>query len=65
MRWHFTSSNMLLSGFVCIGLPSERLNELEIPMMVVNNRERYKTAYTLTVDYRHGWCISSVGAEFD
>lgn len=42
------------SGFVCIGLPSDRLAELEIPMMVANNRERYKTAYTLTVDYKHG-----------
>jgi 3,4-dihydroxy-2-butanone 4-phosphate synthase len=23
-------------------------------MMVPNNQERYKTAYTITVDYRHG-----------
>lgn len=42
------------SGYICISLPEERLNELEIPMMVPNNQERHKTAYTVTVDYRHG-----------
>jgi len=65
MRWRFIFANALLSGFVCIGLPSDRLAELEIPMMVANNRERYKTAYTLTVDYKHGWFFSSVSAELD
>ncbi|KAG1723234.1 3,4-dihydroxy-2-butanone 4-phosphate synthase-domain-containing protein [Suillus paluster] len=42
------------SGYICISLPEERLNELEIPMMVPNNQERHKTAYTITVDYKHG-----------
>lgn len=42
------------SGFVCIALPQQRLDELEIPMMVTNNNERYRTAYALTVDYKHG-----------
>ncbi|KAI5999426.1 3,4-dihydroxy-2-butanone 4-phosphate synthase [Pisolithus orientalis] len=42
------------SGFVCIALPQQRLDELEIPMMVANNNERYRTAYALTVDYKHG-----------
>lgn len=42
------------SGYICISLPEERLNELEIPMMVPNNQERHKTAYTVTVDYKHG-----------
>lgn len=27
------------SGYICISLPEERLNELEIPMMVPNNQE--------------------------
>ncbi|KAG1766426.1 3,4-dihydroxy-2-butanone 4-phosphate synthase-domain-containing protein [Suillus occidentalis] len=42
------------SGYICISLPEERLNELEIPMMVPNNQERHKTAYTIIVDYGHG-----------
>jgi len=42
------------SGYICIALPEERLAELEIPMMVPNNTERHRTAYTVTVDYKHG-----------
>jgi 3,4-dihydroxy-2-butanone 4-phosphate synthase len=42
------------SGYICISLPEERLNELEIRMMVPENQERHKTAYTITVDYKHG-----------
>ncbi|THG94816.1 hypothetical protein EW145_g8072 [Phellinidium pouzarii] len=41
------------SGYICIALPGERLEELEIPMMVSDNQDRNKTAYTVTVDYRH------------
>ncbi|KAG1757856.1 GTP cyclohydrolase II [Suillus lakei] len=43
-----------MAGYICISHPEERLNELEIPMMILNNQERHKTAYTITVDYRHG-----------
>lgn len=42
------------SGYICIALPGERLEELDIPMMVPNNQERHRTAYTVTVDYKHG-----------
>jgi len=42
------------SGYVCIALPAERLQALNIPMMVPDNQERHKTAYTVTVDYKHG-----------
>jgi len=42
------------SGYVCIALPQERIEELEIPMMVSKNTDRNKTAYTVTVDYKHG-----------
>ncbi|OJA20652.1 hypothetical protein AZE42_10609 [Rhizopogon vesiculosus] len=42
------------SGYICISLPEGRLNQLEIPMMVPDNQERHKTAYTVTVDYKHG-----------
>jgi 3,4-dihydroxy-2-butanone 4-phosphate synthase len=42
------------SGYICISLPSERLEELDIPMMVPNNTEKHRTAYTVTVDYKIG-----------
>ncbi|KAJ7588111.1 GTP cyclohydrolase II [Mycena floridula] len=41
------------SGYICIALPGDRLDELKIPMMVPENQERHKTAYTVTVDYKH------------
>ncbi|CAK5274000.1 unnamed protein product [Mycena citricolor] len=42
------------SGYICIALPGDRLKELDIPMMVPDNQERHRTAYTVTVDYKHG-----------
>ncbi|CAM2188465.1 3,4-dihydroxy-2-butanone 4-phosphate synthase / GTP cyclohydrolase-2 [Paraburkholderia sacchari] len=42
------------SGMLCVGLAGERLDELELPLMVERNTDSMKTAYTITVDYRHG-----------
>jgi 3,4-dihydroxy 2-butanone 4-phosphate synthase/GTP cyclohydrolase II len=42
------------SGVICAGLPGERLDELNLPLMVARNTESLSTAYTVTVDYRHG-----------
>jgi len=42
------------SGYICIALPRERLEELEIPMMVAQNEDPHRTAYTITVDYKYG-----------
>lgn len=42
------------SGYICISLPGERLDQLEIPMMFPENQERHKTAYAVTVDHRTG-----------
>ncbi|KZT07414.1 uncharacterized protein LAESUDRAFT_109616 [Laetiporus sulphureus 93-53] len=42
------------SGYVCIALPGERLDELVIPMMVAENQDPHRTAYTVTIDYRIG-----------
>jgi len=50
MAWFIKHS----SGYICISLPQDRLEELDIPMMVPNNTEKHKTAYTITVDYKHG-----------
>ncbi|KAI0248994.1 3,4-dihydroxy-2-butanone 4-phosphate synthase [Lactifluus subvellereus] len=42
------------SGYICTSLPGDRLEALSIPMMVPQNEERHRTAYTVTVDYKHG-----------
>ncbi|KAF7370639.1 3,4-dihydroxy-2-butanone 4-phosphate synthase [Mycena sanguinolenta] len=42
------------SGYICIALPGDRLEQLDLPMMVPQNQERHRTAYTITVDYKHG-----------
>ncbi|KAI1784668.1 3,4-dihydroxy-2-butanone 4-phosphate synthase [Ganoderma leucocontextum] len=42
------------SGYICVSLPGSRLEELQIPMMVPENEDRHRTAYTVTVDYKHG-----------
>ncbi|PWN21408.1 hypothetical protein BCV69DRAFT_247938 [Microstroma glucosiphilum] len=41
------------SGFVCISLHPSRIAALNLPMMFPNNQEPNKTAYTVTVDYKH------------
>ncbi|KZT52983.1 3,4-dihydroxy-2-butanone 4-phosphate synthase [Calocera cornea HHB12733] len=50
MAWFIKHS----SGYICISLPGERLDELALPLMVPLNEERHKTAYTITADYKHG-----------
>ncbi|KAK2463659.1 hypothetical protein APHAL10511_004410 [Amanita phalloides] len=42
------------SGYICIALPGKRLEELNIPMMVEDNQDPRRTAYGVTVDYKHG-----------
>jgi 3,4-dihydroxy 2-butanone 4-phosphate synthase/GTP cyclohydrolase II len=39
---------------LCVALPGERLDALELPLMVERNSDSMRTAYTVTVDYRHG-----------
>ncbi|MGF1620746.1 MAG: 3,4-dihydroxy-2-butanone-4-phosphate synthase [Rhodomicrobiaceae bacterium] len=42
------------SGVICAALPAERLDELDLPLMVAENTESMRTAFTITVDYLHG-----------
>ncbi len=42
------------SGVVCVSLPGERLDALALPLMVQDNTESHRTAFTITVDYLHG-----------
>ncbi len=41
------------SGVFCVPLESERADQLDLPLMVVDNTEAQRTAFTVTVDYRH------------
>ena len=40
------------SGLICVPLLGERLDQLDLPLMVSENTESQRTAFTVTVDYR-------------
>ena len=42
------------SGVICATLTGERLDELELPLMVQDNQEAQRTAFTVTVDLASG-----------
>ncbi|HEV7688449.1 MAG TPA: bifunctional 3,4-dihydroxy-2-butanone-4-phosphate synthase/GTP cyclohydrolase II, partial [Acidimicrobiia bacterium] len=42
------------SGLVCVGMTGERLDDLELPLMVPKNSDSFGTAFTVSVDYRPG-----------
>src|ERR1700733_8891976 len=42
------------SGIICVPMDPEELARLELPQMVPNNDEAYRTAFTVSVDYRFG-----------
>jgi hypothetical protein len=39
---------------VCAAVTAERLEALRLPLMVADNTESHRTAFTITVDYKHG-----------
>jgi 3,4-dihydroxy 2-butanone 4-phosphate synthase len=41
-------------GLICVAMDGKRLDELDIPLMVPNNTESMKTAFTVSVDYIPG-----------
>ncbi|MBP7460289.1 MAG: bifunctional 3,4-dihydroxy-2-butanone-4-phosphate synthase/GTP cyclohydrolase II [Candidatus Delongbacteria bacterium] len=41
-------------GLVCVSLPGDRLKELELPMMVTENKSKMGTPFTVSVDLREG-----------
>ena len=41
-------------GLICIAMEEERIDALELPLMVPNNTELHKTAFTVSVDYLPG-----------
>jgi 3,4-dihydroxy 2-butanone 4-phosphate synthase/GTP cyclohydrolase II len=50
MAWTIRHS----SGYVCAPMSQERADALQLPLMVVDNADPLRTAYTVTVDARTG-----------
>jgi 3,4-dihydroxy 2-butanone 4-phosphate synthase/GTP cyclohydrolase II len=42
------------SGVICMPMLGERLDDLQLPLMVANNTEHHRTAFTVSVDARIG-----------
>ncbi|WP_109508917.1 bifunctional 3,4-dihydroxy-2-butanone-4-phosphate synthase/GTP cyclohydrolase II [Nocardioides speluncae] len=42
------------SGVICVPMPGDMLDRLEIPLMTPHNKDAYRTAYTISVDARDG-----------
>jgi 3,4-dihydroxy 2-butanone 4-phosphate synthase/GTP cyclohydrolase II len=42
------------SGVICVPVEPDRADALELPLMVLANTEAQRTAFTVSVDYRHG-----------
>ncbi len=41
-------------GLICLPMTAERVDELELPMMVSQNRASRETAFTISIEARHG-----------
>ncbi|HEV7876236.1 MAG TPA: bifunctional 3,4-dihydroxy-2-butanone-4-phosphate synthase/GTP cyclohydrolase II [Nocardioides sp.] len=42
------------SGVICVPMPAVMLDRLEIPLMTPHNKDKLRTAYTISVDARDG-----------
>ncbi len=42
------------SGLICLPTTGERLDDLELPLMVIDNTEAHNTAFTVSIDYLKG-----------
>lgn len=42
------------SGLVCVAMGEDRLDALKLPLMVEHNSESFRTAFTVSVDYKYG-----------
>ncbi len=45
---------MYARGLVCVSLTDERLQQLDLPMMVQRNTSRFETAFTVSIDAKAG-----------
>ena len=56
---HLTTEQMAMmiregSGIVCLCMGDERVKQLDLPQMVVNNTSQNQTAYTVTIEAKMG-----------
>jgi 3,4-dihydroxy 2-butanone 4-phosphate synthase / GTP cyclohydrolase II len=51
---HITFLIRHCSGIIFVGLEGERLEQLNLPLMAPDNTESMRTAFTVSVDARHG-----------
>ncbi|PLX91641.1 MAG: 3,4-dihydroxy-2-butanone-4-phosphate synthase [Desulfuromonas sp.] len=56
---HLTHGQMALlirecSGIVCLCLTEEKVDQLQLPMMVANNQSHYQTAFTVSIEAAEG-----------
>ncbi len=51
------------SGIITVPMPAERLHELQLDLMVRENSESMRTAFTITVDAREGTSTGSSAAD--
>lgn len=49
------------SGVLCVGLPAERTCQLGLPLMVADNSDTMRTAFTVSVDLKEG-CTTGISA---
>ncbi|MEA2023025.1 MAG: bifunctional 3,4-dihydroxy-2-butanone-4-phosphate synthase/GTP cyclohydrolase II [Actinomycetota bacterium] len=42
------------SGLICLPMTGERLDELALPLMVLENTDSHKTAFTVSIDFADG-----------
>src|SRR5512136_1643699 len=41
-------------GLICLTVSEEQADKLNLPMMVQDNRSRFGTAFTISIEARHG-----------
>jgi 3,4-dihydroxy 2-butanone 4-phosphate synthase/GTP cyclohydrolase II len=41
-------------GLICLAITGEQVERLRLPMMAVANQQRHQTAFTVSIDARHG-----------
>lgn len=51
------------SGLICLPAEGNRLDELELPLMVMENTDTMRTAFTVSIDFRHGTTTGISGAD--
>ncbi|MFP5298250.1 MAG: 3,4-dihydroxy-2-butanone-4-phosphate synthase, partial [Actinomycetota bacterium] len=42
------------SGIICVPMEADRLDHLKLPLMSLENTESMRTAFTISVDAKHG-----------